>query len=81
MIAMKTPMERVRTKRTLNVREERVRSWILKNHGVLTRIANEQNVSPQYVQKLAYGRSDSPSREMRVERALEALGCPIMRMR
>lgn len=74
-------MTATRKPRTLTPHQARIRAWILKNRGAAQRVADECGVSHQYVQRIMYGRVDGPSRERRVERALEALGCPVMRMK
>ena len=72
----KAGLTRARHKRKLSAPEMKVRAWIEANHGALSDVAELCDVSPQYVQRIAYGRSDGPSREMRVERALSAKGWP-----
>lgn len=55
--------------------EVAVRNWITRNRGVLTRIAVQHRVVPQFVQMMAYGRSSAlPGHP--VERALRASGWP-----
>jgi hypothetical protein len=39
--------------------EQKVRKWINAHHGILSIIAVECTVSPQYVQQVAYGKSTS----------------------
>lgn len=58
--------------------QTRVRRWILKNRGILTRIAVTCRCSHQFVQALAYGRSTArPGHE--VERELLKHGWPGVR--
>lgn len=65
-----------RTRRELTSTERRVHNWIAQNHGVLTRVANELNISVQFCQRIAYSR-EARSKGMRVERRLKELGCPL----
>ena len=61
--------------------------WVRKNHGILTRIAREQDVSRAYVSVLLNGyssggyhqgyREDGSSRRPAVEAALRSAGAPI----
>jgi len=73
--------ENPRPRRELSKTEQKVRKWILDHRGRLTQIAAEAKVSHQYVQRIAYGRSITPSRDLRVERALASSGCPGLRVR
>ena len=50
--------------------------WILAHRGVLTQIASEHSVSHQFVRRIAYSEAEARSRDLRVERALKAMGCP-----
>lgn len=61
----------------LTERESRVKAWIRANHGVLSRVAEECNVSVTFVNRIAYNRS-AISKGGRVERALVARGCPLI---
>jgi hypothetical protein len=58
-----------------------VRSWIKANHRAMSEIAREvaPPVSPQYVRAIAFGRAMCESAGRRVERALVARGCPIIK--
>jgi len=58
-----------------------VRSWIKANHRAMSEIAREvaPPVSPQYVRAIAFGRAICESAGRRVERALAARGCPIVK--
>ena len=73
--------ENARPRRELSKTETKVRKWILGHRGRLTQIALETGVSHQYVQRIAYGKSITPSRGLRVERALTLSGCPGLRVR
>jgi len=58
-----------------------VRSWIKANHRAMSEIAREvaPPVSPQYVRAIAFGRAMCESAGRRVERALAARGCPVIK--
>ena len=73
--------ENPRPRRELSKTEAKVRKWILDHRGRLTQIAAEAGVSHQYVQRVAYGRSITPSKGLRIERALSASGCPGLRVK
>ncbi len=66
-----------RKQRTLSSAEQRVQNWIKKNHGVLSRVAEELNLSVAFVQRIAYNR-DAQSKAFKVEHRLAALGCPMI---
>lgn len=67
-----------RKPRTLSLSEVRVRRWVKGNHGVLSRIARELDLSIQYVSKIAYYENEMRSKDFRVERKLKHAGCPLM---
>lgn len=71
----------IRPRRALTKPQERVRRWILNHRGMLKTIAEKAGVSHQFVQRIAYGRSDAASRGMRVERMLQEAGCPGIKVR
>jgi hypothetical protein len=74
----KKGLRKKKVKRTLTPEEERVRSWITDNRGMVTEIAVRASVSAQFVHMVAYGRSTArPGHE--VERMLDAAGCPVIR--
>ena len=66
-----------RKTRTLTHAEQRVQNWIKKNHGVLSRVAEELDLSVAFVQRIAYNR-DAQSKAFKVEQRLAALGCPLI---
>lgn len=66
-----------RQPRQYNADERKVKMWIKRNHGILTRVAAELGLSVQYVSRVAYNRSD-PSKGLRIERKLIQLGCPLI---
>lgn len=57
--------------------EMKIRTWILRNRGVLSRVAKELSLSVAYVQRIAYNRGD-PSKGRKVERKLKEMGCPLI---
>jgi len=61
--------------RELSAKEQRVKNWIAKNRGVLTRTASDFGLSLAYVQRIAYGQG-CQSKGLRVEHKLRALGWP-----
>ena len=64
--------------RELNYSEQRVRDWITSKRGILTEIALEAGVTPQFVQQIVYGRDlavHSPTRA-RIERLAKDRGWP-----
>lgn len=61
--------------------DQKVRAWILAHRGALTLIAETCSVSHQFVQQIAYGRSNANSRGLRVERMLHERGCPGIKVR
>ena len=61
--------------------DQKVRSWILAHRGALTAISEACKVSHQFVQQIAYGRSNASSRDLRVERMLHERGCPGIKVR
>ena len=67
----------LRGQRELSTGEMRVRTWILNNRGVLSRIARELNLSLAFVQRVAYNR-EAASKGLRVEHRLKELGCPLI---
>lgn len=81
MAAAYQTRENPRPRKELSKTEQKVRRWILDHRGRLTQIALEGGVSHQYVQRIAYGKSITPSRDMRIERALRDHGCPGIRIR
>lgn len=66
-----------RVERELTGAERRVAAWIKQNHGVLSRVARELGLSVAFVQRVAYDR-EAQSKGLRVERKLQALGCPLI---
>ena len=65
-----------RNKRKLSATEMKVKAWISGNWGLLSEVAKDCDVSPQYVQRIAYGRSDGPSAGLRIAKALLVKGWP-----
>ena len=69
---------KTRTRKPLSLEEKKVRDWITHNRGVLSLIAVACEVSPQFVQQVAYGKSTAlPGHE--VERELRRQGWPGIR--
>ena len=66
-----------RQPRALSPAERKVKSWVRQNHGVLSRIAREFGCSVTFVQRIAYNR-EARSAEMKIERRLRGLGCPLI---
>jgi len=66
-----------RRQRELSPAERRVRQWVKSNHGVLSSVAREFGLSVQFVQRIAFNR-EARSHEMRVEKRLRELGCPLI---
>lgn len=66
-----------RRPRPLSPGETRVKAWLDENYGVLSEIAREVNLSPTFVQRIAYNR-EARSQGWRVERLLKERGCPLM---
>lgn len=60
-----------------DLQEKRVKAWVSANHGVLSRIAREFDLSLAFVWRVAYGR-EAQSKGLRVEHKLQALGCPLI---
>lgn len=72
------PVESIsRHSRHLSPGEQRVKRWVSANHGVLSRVARELGLSVAFVQRVAYAR-EAQSKGLRVERKLQALGCPLI---
>lgn len=63
--------------RDLSPEELRVQTWIRKNHGVLSMVAQETGKSVAFVQRIAYNR-EAQSKGFRIERVLRAKGCPLI---
>jgi hypothetical protein len=57
--------------------ENLIKKWIAENYGSLSEVAREEGVTPVTVHLIAFGKRQS--RDLRVERALKALGCPIQK--
>ncbi len=55
--------------------EKAVKRWISENYGVISRVARENGCTAQHAHFVARG--ERRSRDLRIERALVALGCPI----
>jgi hypothetical protein len=66
-----------RQPRQLTSAEVRIKVWIRRNHGVLSRVARQFNCSVTFVQRIAYNR-DAVSKDKRIEKRLRALGCPLI---
>ncbi len=65
-------------KKTLTHQEQCIRNWITRNRGILTRIAVQCHVCPQFVQSVAYGNSTAlPGNQ--VEKVLRSQGWPGIR--
>ena len=77
MSVLASAVEPKREPRDLSGAERRVASWIKQNHGVLSRVARELGLSVAFVQRVAYNR-EAQSKGLRVERKLQALGCPLI---
>ena len=60
----------------ITTKEQPICKWIIENFGVLSRIAREENVTPVTVHLCALNKRKS--KDLRVERALKALGCPLL---
>lgn len=56
--------------------KKRVKAWVSDNHGVLTRVAKELNLSLPFIWRIAYGTTDAQSKGLRAEHRLASLGCP-----
>ncbi len=65
-----------RNRRELTPGERKVRNWIMKNKGVLSRTAKEFGLSVPFVERIAYSR-EARSNGLRVEHRLKELGCPL----
>ncbi len=44
-------------KAAMSWEQKRVRDWVIKHKGILSKIAVQCDVSPQFVQMIAYGKS------------------------
>lgn len=77
MSPLASTVETKREPRDLSGAERRVSNWIKQNHGVLSRVARELGLSVAFVQRVAYCR-EARSKNLRVERKLQALGCPLI---
>jgi hypothetical protein len=64
--------------RLLSYEEVKVRDWLKTHRGILTRIALRFEVSPQFAQAIAYGRSTAKAGHV-VEKALRKAGWPGVR--
>lgn len=53
-----------------------IRRWLLSHRGVLSRVAKEHEVSPQYVQRIIWGKAWDSLRREGIERSLRAEGWP-----
>lgn len=76
--APKSRLEKSKRKfRDLSPAERKIKVWISRNYGQLSVIARELNLSPQFVQRIAYNR-EARSKGLVVERRLMDLGCPLI---
>jgi len=69
-----------RRQRALSTDEIVIKDWIKANRGVLTLIALQHGVSPQFVQSYAYGRGTTCQGHP-VEKSLHEFGWPGIRRR
>jgi len=69
--------EEVPQRRKLTIAELKVRTWILKNRGIMSKLSKELGVSIAFLHKVAYGKSEARSKGLRVEHRLLAAGCPL----
>ncbi len=58
-----------------NLAEQAIKKWIADNYGVISKVAREIGVSAPTVYYVAFNKR--VSKDLRVERALKALGCPL----
>jgi hypothetical protein len=72
-MATPTAVER----KPLSPPEQRIKNWLAKNYGVLTRVSKELGLSIAFVQRVAYNRG-ARSRGLKVERRLLELGAPLI---
>ncbi len=56
--------------------DEAIKKWISENYGVISKVARDMGVSAQHCWYVCRG--IRTSRDLRIERALKALGCPIV---
>lgn len=71
------PHHEERESRRLTPAETRVRLWIKANHGVLSKVAREFQVSVTFVQRIAYNR-EAQSAGLKIEMRLRSLACPLI---
>jgi hypothetical protein len=57
------------------VPDDPIKKWIAENYGAISCVAREHGVTPQHAHYIAHGKRTS--RDLRIERALKALGCPL----
>lgn len=72
----KVKQHKPRQARKLSPQDRRIKEWIQANNGVLSSVAREFSLSTAFVQRIAYDR-EARSADMRVERRLKYLGCPL----
>lgn len=66
-----------RRMRTLTKAEQKIQQWVKKNHGVMSEIARELDLSVQFVARIAYNQN-AQSAGFRVEHRLRQKGCPLI---
>ena len=64
------------TARAESTAEQAIKKWIAENYGAISRVAREAGVTPQTAWYCAFNKR--ASKDLRVERALKALGCPLI---
>lgn len=64
------------TRGDLTQKEQAIYKWITANFGALSKIAQECGVSTAHTHYVAMGKRRS--KDLRIERALKDLGCPII---
>ena len=60
----------------MDFEDKKVRYWLTRNRGVLTRVAVHCGVTPQFVQQIAYGKSSAKAAAIPIEHELRRQGWP-----
>jgi len=53
-----------------------IRRWLLAHRGILSRVAKDHDVSPQYVQRIVWGGAWDSRKRVDIEKSLRAEGWP-----
>jgi len=74
----KEDRSRSRQPRDLSPAQAKVKTYLKRHHGLLSKVARETQVSVQFVNRIAYNLTESRSKGLRVEHALLQAGVPLI---